>query len=314
MELKPVIPFEPISADSVPTGNQWIHQIKWDGVRMLVYYDGSETRLFNRKLNERTMQYPELLSIAAYCSAESAILDGEVIALLDGMPSFQQVMRRDGIRKQSNVDIVRKQVAITYMIFDVLYVNGEWVTDRSLQERQKLLARYVKTNSQIQLVANFPDGEALYQVAAKHELEGIVSKDLLSKYTIDGKDKRWQKKKLYKDIVAAVGGVTFRAGTVNAILLGLYDDAGRFVYIGHAGAGKMTQADWYALTERVQALRVNVRPFVNIPERSKEAVWLTPALTVKIKFLEWTSYGTLRQPGIQSFVDIPPEECTFNQA
>lgn len=311
--LKPVVPTEPVSTANMPKGDQWVYQIKWDGVRMLVYSEGTETRLFNRRLNERTMQYPELLRVSDYCTAQSVILDGEIIALLDGKPSFQQVMRRDGIRKSTNVDVVRKQVAITYMIFDILYLNGEWVTNRTLQERQQLLVDCVKPSIQVQLVANFPDGDALYGVVAAHELEGIVCKDLTSKYTIGGKDKRWQKKKLYKDLIAAVGGVTFRDGTVNAIMLGLYDDAGQFVFIGYAGAGKMTQADWYALTERVPELRTDTRPFVNIPERSKEAVWLTPTLTVKINFLEWTSYGTLRQPGIQSFVDLPPAACKFNQ-
>lgn len=313
MKLKPVLPFEPIAADRIPQGEQWVYQIKWDGVRMLVYSDGTEVRLVNRRLNDRTMQYPELTAIRDYCTADTVILDGEVIALLDGKPSFQQVMRRDGVRKLSQVEIARRQVAVTYMIFDVLYYNGQWVTDRPLQERQQLLASIVRPNERVQLVANFPDGEALFQVAEQHELEGIVCKDMTSKYAEGGKDKRWQKKKLYKDVIAAVGGVTYRDGIVNAVLLGLYDDAGRFVYIGHAGAGRMTVEDWRNLTEQVKGMRIEERPFANVPERHKTAVWLRPTLTMKIKFLEWTSYGTLRQPNIQSFVDVAPAECTFEQ-
>ncbi|MDB5052920.1 MAG: ligase [Bacilli bacterium] len=97
MELEPVIPFEPIRSNSIPEGSVWIHQIKWDGVRVLTYYDGFKCRLFNRKLNERTNQYPELLDVKSYCHSDSVILDGEIIALgSDGKPSFHEVMRRDG--------------------------------------------------------------------------------------------------------------------------------------------------------------------------------------------------------------------------
>lgn len=311
MELVPIIPFEPITALHIPRGKQWIAQVKWDGVRILTYFDGRQVRLFNRKLNERTMQFPEFAEINRYLIASSAILDGEIIALHNGKPSFHEVMKRDGIRKPENVAKARKVTPVTYMLFDVVYYNGVWVKDQSLQKRQEILLNIITPQENLQLVENFADGESLFTAIKANGMEGIVCKDLNSTYAINGKDGRWQKIKNYRDLIAVVGGVTLRGGVVNALLLGLYDHKGRLWYIGHAGTSKLTQADWRNLTEQVKPLIINERPFVNKPERAKDTIWLKPKITVKIKFAEWTPDGVLRQPSIQAFVDIPPEECIF---
>lgn len=314
MNFSPIIPFEPISTHDFVQGEQWISQVKWDGVRILVYFDGNEVKLFNRSLNDRTLQYGELTNITHYCSAQSVILDGEVIALKEGKPSFHQIMKRDSRRKESSVQIAMKQIPITYMIFDILYLNGQWVTERELQERQNLLRNVITPTPYVQLVDNHTEPNSLYEAAVHFGLEGIMMKDLTSQYAIGGKDKRWQKKKVFLDLIAAVGGVTYRAGTVNALLLGLYDDQGRFCYIGHVGTGKLTHKDWRDLTQVVDDLKIPETPFFNLPSRSKEAVWIKPALAVKVKFLEWTPQKSLRQPSIQSFVDIDVRKCTLNQS
>lgn len=313
MELTPVIPFEPISTDALPESSDWVAQIKWDGVRMLTYFDGKEVRLINRRLNDRTMQYPEIANISSYCNAKSVILDGEIIALKDGKPSFHEIMRRDGVRTTKNIPQLLKTVPVVYMIFDILFHDGQWVVDQPLQMRQQLLSRVVSTSELIQLVPNHTDPASLYAVMEQHDMEGIVIKDLNSKYQLNGKDKRWMKKKIIHDLVAVVGGVTKRGKLVNAIMLGLYDDAGELWYIGHAGTGKLTQSDWRSLTEVTDNMVLEKRPFVNTPERSKEAIWIQPLITVKINYMAWTRDRNLRQPSIQSIVSVSPEECNFKQ-
>lgn len=301
-------------ASSLPDGEERIAQVKWDGVRMLTYYDGERVQLFNRKRNDRTAQYPELASIEAYCRAKSVILDGELIALADGRPSFHQIMRRDGLRRLGGLDAVRRAVPVTYMVFDILYCDGIWLTETPLRRRQELLTERLIPGEHIQPVASFLRPRELYRVVQEQGLEGIVVKDPDSTYAIGGKDARWQKVKNYQDLIATVGGVTLRAGTVNALLLGLYDDAGRFLYIGHAGTGKLTQEDWRLFTELADSLQSAKRPFANLPERSKDARWLAPVITVRIRYLEWTHHGTLRQPSIQAFLPADPRESTFQLA
>ncbi len=312
MEMKPIIPFEPVSTENIPRGDQWIAQIKWDGVRVLTYFDGRETRLFNRKLNERTRHYPELVAIDSYCSAQSVILDGEVIALgRDGKPSFHEVMRRDGIRRMERVKQAQKFVPVTYMVFDVIFNNGRWIHHLPLRERLEILSDIVMPGDHIQLVSSHHDAETLYDVIEQQGMEGIVLKDLDSKYVIGGKNNRWQKKKNYRDLIAVVGGVTLRAGVVNAVLLGLYNEIGELWYIGHAGTGKLTREDWRNFTTLIKPLITDERPFANRPGRLNDAIWLKPFVTAKIKFMDWTGDGSIRQPSIQAFVDVLPQECRF---
>lgn len=312
MNINPFIPFEPIRTDQIPEGDQWVAQVKWDGVRILTYYDGKNIRLFNRKLNERSFQYPELSNVNSYCTARSVILDGEVIALGDdGKPSFHKVMRRDGIRRLERVNEVKKHIPIFYMIFDVIYCNNEWKNNFTLKDRLDLLQHVILPNEHIQVVPTHSNGRTLFEAIKQQDMEGIVVKDLNSQYLINGKDNRWQKVKNYKDIIAVVGGVTLRYGVVNAFLLGLYDKKGQLWYIGHVGTGKLKRSEWKDLTERISSMIIKDRPFFNKPERLKDAIWINPQITVKVQFMEWTMGHTLRQPSIQAFVNVPPEECVL---
>ncbi|GAA3403062.1 DNA ligase [Paenibacillus hodogayensis] len=315
MELKPIVPFEPIRVERVPSGPEWISQVKWDGVRMLVYYDGTNVKLWNRSGNDRTMQYPELADVGSYCRAGSVILDGELIALENGKPSFQQIMKRDQLRSDGKIRLALNRIPVSYMVFDVLYCDGNWCNNRPLSERQQLLERIVVPNGLVQLVSNAQDGEVLLGVMRGYGMEGIVCKDLTSLYPWGGKDRRWQKIKLFRDLYAVIGGVTFRDNIVNALLLGVYDERGALVYIGHAGSAKLTGADWERLTRRIETIRAEERPFANKPERSKDAIWVRPEIAVKVQFLNWTADGVMRHPTIQSLLDADHLEllCTTRQ-
>ena len=311
--LEPIKPMEPISSTQIPTGDEWIAQIKWDGVRILTYYDGKCVRLFNRKKNERTDHYPELLNISTFCSAKSVILDGEVIALAeDGKPSFHEVMRRDGLRKLDKVKFLRQSVPIFYMIFDVLYLDGVWVTSKPFSERSQLLHSIIQPNETIQVVSSFENGEELFQLMENQGMEGVVMKRQSSTYQI-GQKQEWMKVKNYQDLIAVVGGYTLRQGTANSLILGLFDDEGHLYYIGHAGTGKFTHQEWRTLTDQLKQIETTDRPFKTAVEREDEAHWVHPKLTVKITYAEWTAGRALRQPSIQGLTDAEPLSCRFEK-
>lgn len=313
MDLQPVIPFEPVLAAQLPSGSQWIAQIKWDGVRMLSYYGGTQVELINRRGNRRTLQYPELTEPHSYCRADSFILDGEIIALSGGKPSFHEVMRRDSLKSEAAIRTVLPQVPVLYMVFDIIYCNGVWLLDQPLSRRQQILKDVLVQHPHVQNVPSYTDPAELLSAARSGRLEGIVCKDMSSTYAPGGKDKRWQKSKIISDVTAVAGGVTFRDGIVNALLFGLYDAEGKLHYIGHAGAGRMTGKDWRNLTAQAHNLTIDSMPFAARPQRSKDAVWIKPSLVFKLHFLEWNSSGTLRQPVIQAQVDLPPETCRIEQ-
>lgn len=311
--LQPIIPFEPVALTTFPNTDDWICQVKWDGVRLLTYAWGGQVKLFNRKQHERTKQYPELCDLSSYCRASSVILDGEVISLVDGKPSFSQLMKRDVLKAEKKIALARQQIAIVYMVFDVLYLEGEWLTKKPLIERQKILEKVIFPTDQVQIVQNFPDGDALFEVVEQQQMEGIVYKDLSSSYLIGGKDDRWIKRKVDYDLYAVVGGVMLEQGRVKSLLLGLYDQQGELHYIGHAGTGKLTQREWSAFAELIQPYQVDVCPFVEVVERMKGAVWLQPIWVVRVKYAEWLPTNKLRQPSIQAFVEKEPTTCTFRQ-
>ncbi|TGA99631.1 DNA ligase [Sporolactobacillus shoreae] len=313
MEFHPIIPPEPVLFKQIPDGTEWLHQVKWDGVRILTYYDGKEVRLFNRRLNERTDIFPELKDVDSYTTATSVIFDGEVIALdEEGKPSFHEVMRRDGIRSKERALRAVDIVPITYMIFDVIFCNGQWLDHEELDIRLAMLSKIVRPNGTVRLVSSYEDGFALFDAVCEQGLEGIVSKRRNSEYPMRRKDPAWRKIKYYKDLIAVIGGVTFRSGIVNALLLGLYNERDQLIYIGHAGTGKLTSSDWVTLTRKLIPLQSENRPFFNLPERTKGAQWLIPKLTAKIQYQAWTSSGSLRQPSIQAIVDQNPEKCRLN--
>lgn len=307
----PFVPFEPIAVDRLPEGPPWISQIKWDGVRMICYYDGLSTRLINRRGNERTMQYPELSDAGGFLR-KPAVLDGEIIALAEGKPSFHEVMRRDSLRREESVRFAVGRIPVLYMVFDLLRLGDRWLFDEPLDNRRRLLEEALLPHPHVRSVPSYANAAELYGSAVRNGLEGIVCKDGGGLYVPGGKDGRWRKRKIISDLNAVAGGVTFRDGIVNALLLGQYDRSGRLHYIGHAGAGKLKVQDWRELTELSSGLAIPSMPFCALPERAKGVLWLKPQLVFKVEYLERNPSGTLRHPVLQGRTGIPPHECLLD--
>ncbi|MDQ0188590.1 bifunctional non-homologous end joining protein LigD [Alicyclobacillus cycloheptanicus] len=313
--MEPLVPMEPVRVDIIPTGSDWVSQVKWDGVRVLTYAMAGHVELYNRRRRRRTLHYPELVDCKRYCDADAVILDGEVVALgANGTPDFHQVMKRDAIRRFERVPVVQRAVPIHYMVFDILYYNGQWLTDRPFGDRFALLERVIRPSDVVQVVTTTNDGPALYQAMETFDMEGIVAKRVDSTYRIGEKVDTWRKIKRYRDLVAVIGGYTLGDnGVINALLLGMYDEAGALHYIGHVGTGRLTQEEWRSLTTRLQALAAQNRPFAEPPSRSRSGSapvhWVLPVVTVKVHYAEWTRGRSLRQPSVQSITNIPPTAC-----
>ncbi|WP_257535696.1 ATP-dependent DNA ligase [Mesobacillus foraminis] len=305
---------EPVGSETIPAGKDWCAQIKWDSVRILTYFDQQEVRLYNRKKNERTRHYPEITDIGKYCASSAAILDGEVIALGEnGKPSFHEVMRRDGLRRLERLKMAAESVPIIYMIFDVIYLNGEWINNKPFHERNEILRNIITPNEHIQLVPSITEAEALFNAIKEQGMEGIILNKADSPYAIGKKRDDWRKVKNYRDIIAVIGGFTLGHGSINSILLGLFDGEGKLHYVGHTGTGKMTLNDWKVLTAELKELVTDQSPFKKRPRHHHNTTWVMPKKTVKIKFAEWTEGGALRQPSIEGFIEVPPQECLLER-
>ncbi|CCQ97233.1 ATP dependent DNA ligase domain protein [[Clostridium] ultunense Esp] len=302
MRLAPIVPFEPVLAKEIPVGREYIAQIKWDGVRILTYFDGKGVRLFNRKKNERTAHYPELTAVDAYSEADSFVLDGEVIALSkEGKPSFHQVMKRDGLRSPAKIERRKNEIPIFYMVFDLLYLNGKWLFSTPFFRREELLHRTIRGNRTVHLVESFPSPARLKQVVEEQGLEGIVVKEKSSLYLPGGKDRRWQKWKKIQFLIAIIGGMVEKGGELRSLLLGLPEEGG-LSYIGHVGTGSLNEKERRKMLELLRPLLTDENPFGKGGEVPKSYSWLIPIINVKVRFLEWTEKGTLRQPVLEEIL------------
>lgn len=304
---------EPKCSAVIPHGHDWMAQVKWDGVRVLTYFDGLKTKLYNRKKNDRTLIFPELTDVKSYLNAESAILDGEVVAMgPDGKPSFHEVMRRDGLRRLENLSALQKAVPIFYLVFDLLFYNDRWLLEDPLETRLKTLAGIIVPGRHVRLVESHPDGETLFQAVSRQGMEGIVTKRRDSVYRPGQKIDCWLKIKDYQDLIAVIGGYTTNGSAMNSLLLGLYDDSGSLIYVGQTGSGKLSQNEWGDLEVLLKSAKIRECPFADKKAIKKEAFWIRPLFTVKVQFAQWTPVGLMRQPVLQAVAGATPQECRSN--
>ncbi len=308
----PLKPMEPKMADKPFDSAEHIFQVKWDGVRCLTYSHGGNIQLFNRKLNERTHQYPELVELLQRICPDNTILDGEIIAFDENnKPNFRRVLKRDLIKNTSIIDSLIKKVPIYYMVFDLIYLNGRDLTQTPLIERQKLLQNLILENPLIKIVESFEThGIKLFEGVKNQGLEGIVAKKKSSKYIIGEKTDLWKKIKVWQKINAVIGGWTSKMGEIRSLLVGLYDDKENFYYIGNVSSG-IKYNEWSILQKYFDLKKTNQSPFINPPRKTREEEihWVEPEICLQMEYLEWTEDYRLRHPKVIKFLEINPKEC-----
>ncbi len=304
-------------------GKDWVYEIKWDGYRALGYLSNGKLRFVSRNGNDLTGAYPELQQVAASVSAETALLDGEIVALdEEGRSSFSLMQQRTGIgeggRKtgKGNPDI-----PIAYYIFDLLYLDGYDLTRASLEDRKRLLAGIVTPNELLRLSEHFDDGLALLEAAREHSLEGIIAKRRAGQY-LTKRTREWLKIKITQRQECIIGGYTDPQGSrehFGSVVLGLYDEQGRLIPVGQAGSG-FTEASHAALWKRLKAVESLTSPFFMKPESNRRVHFVRPELVAEIKFTEWTHEGQsgqikMRAPVFQGLRnDKTPKECVMERA
>lgn len=298
-------------------------QLKWDGVRMLAFLDGGRVRLQNRRLRDRTAVYPELAALPSLVSARQAILDGEVIVLHEGRPSFPRVLQRD-LAGAAAAPRLRSALPAGFAAFDLLYLDGEDLTGRPWWARQELLARRAAGESPLlHLTRNYEDGLSLWGAVVEQGLEGVVAKVRASPYVPGRRTRHWLKVKVRRRVECVLGGYTLMGGgpLPGALLVGLYRDdpgppagrpgapAGRLTCVGRVGSG-LDEATRAALARRLPALARPDPPF-QPPPRLPGLVcrWLDPLLTVLVDYAEWTEDLKLRAPSLAGFGRSEPREC-----
>lgn len=312
------LPFEPMLLTHAPApfaDPRWLYQVKWDGVRNLTLIDGGRIRHWSRRLRDRTALFPEFEGLVQSLPKTRLVLDGEIVVLREGKPSFPAILERD-VGGQLDPRKLRTAAA-TLMLFDILEYGDRQLYATPVEERLALLAELVPVpREHWQVVASFPgtSGPDLFAATSHQALEGVVAKRLGSPYTPGLRSKDWLKVKRKQQMLAVILGYTAPVGRPGGLLLGAHDPTGRLKYIGRVGSG--------ITGEQLRTLKAHLppapRPLDYEPSLRDRfsgppgpVVWTQPRLTAMIEFTEWTEEQRLRDPVLIGFSTEPPEQARF---
>jgi len=286
--------------DRPPHGDEWIHEMKFDGYRVLCEARDGKVHIWTRHGKDWTDRFSPVADAVAQLPVRSALLDGEVAVLEpDGTTSFQAL--QNALTGDREDDLV-------YFAFDLLYLDGYDLRRSTLLQRKEALAGVLSGNtSPPSRTLRFSDhvegsGEAFFRQACSHSLEGIVCKRGDLPYH-SGRTREWLKVKCLKRQEFVIVGFTdperSRVG-FGALLLGVHDDEGKLVYAGKVGTGFNDQL-LRDLRKRLGKIERKTPAFANPPRgaEARRSHWVEPELVGEVAFTEWTREGILRHPTFQ---------------
>jgi bifunctional non-homologous end joining protein LigD len=306
------------SAGELPADDTgWAYEMKWDGLRALAFVEDGVVRLMSRTGRDITHAYPELDGLADAAGVRQAVFDGEIVAFAgQAWPEFEALQQRMNISSAAQARMLATQVPVTYLAFDLLWLDRRPLLDQPYSRRRELLDALGLHGAHWQVPPSFTaeSGADLQAVSKEHGLEGIMAKRLQSRYEPGRRSAAWRKIKNVRRQEVVIGGWKpgegGRAGWIGSLLVGVYDEGGVLAYCGHVGTG-FTQQTLRMLGERLAALRRDTSPFgTPIPrEEARSAQWVEPVLVAEVGFAEWTRTGRLRAPAYKGLrTDKDPAE------
>jgi bifunctional non-homologous end joining protein LigD len=277
-----------------PLGDEWLHELKFDGYRILCQVAQGRTRLLSRNGNDWTSRFAEVASAAADLSAREALIDGEVAVLRpDGTTSFNALQ-----------NVLEGGVAgeVVYFVFDLVHRDGVDLRGVRLEDRKAALAALVTPGATGVLRYSehaIGDGDAFYRAACRRGLEGVVSKRRDAPYQ-SRRNSTWLKTKCLREQEFVIGGFTEPEGArvgLGALLLGVYEGE-RLRYVGRVGTG-FSSAGAQALRRQLDRLIQAQSPFADHVTGVRRVHWVRPALVAEVAFTEWTPDARLRHPSFK---------------
>lgn len=292
--------------DKPPPGDEWLHELKFDGYRLLCHLKRGQVRLWTRNQKDWTSKFPTIAKAIKALPVQSAILDGEVVALdSSGRASFQKLQQ--SINKNMGSGLI-------FHAFDLIYIDGFSLTKAPILDRKRVLAELIVPLGD-RGVLRYSDhvegnGPQFFRQACEFGIEGIVSK--LADSTYDSlRSKNWRKVKCLQRQEFVIAGYTLSDKGIpfSSLVLGVYEK-GKLIYAGRAGTG-FTNKQRLELRKMLDSLARPAMPFEQIPKDPglRRAIWAEPKLVGEVAFTEWTDEGVIRHPSFQSLrEDKKPEE------
>jgi len=305
-EKLPATSLEPMyaSVGSEVPGDGWTFEPKYDGIRVLAYATADDVKLVTRNNKDKAKQFPEIVEALKKLASRakcSLVVDGEIVALIDGAPArFQELQSRMHVKEEHVIERHSSRSPGALILFDILMDGDEilmrepWSTRRA--RLVKRVGKYV--TDQLRLTDSVEgNGKVMLDKARREGWEGVIAKRIDSRYEPGNRSRNWLKLKIEFRQEFVVGGYTDPRNNrehIGAILLG-YFDHDRFIYVGHTGGGFGRQS-LQDMHRRLKPLEVKTSPFAETPKTNEKAHWVKPEVVVEVKFNEWTADRRLRQP------------------
>ena len=283
--------------DRPPEGGEWVHELKFDGYRMICHLHNKQVKFWSRNGKDWTHKFPHVGKAVVALPFKSVILDGEVVAVdSSGRTSFQKLQQSIGKTGDA---------AFLFQVFDLVYLEGYNLSRVQLLDRKELLKLVLETagdKGPLRYSDHVEgDGPEFFKQACKFGIEGVVSK-LANSFYESTRTRSWLKAKCIKRQEFVIGGYTEsdkKFPGFGALILGVYDK-GKLLYVGRAGTG-FTIKQRLQIREKLDRLTRQSSPFVALPKDPalKRAVWAAPKLVGEVAFTEWTDDGVIRHPSFQ---------------
>ncbi|MBO0848860.1 MAG: non-homologous end-joining DNA ligase [Pseudonocardia sp.] len=297
---------------TLPIGPEWCYEVKWDGMRLLADASSDRLRLSSRTGRDMTAHFPELAELATV--AADVLLDGEVVLLDGGAPSFGALA--DRFHRVPTAAEVAARPAV-YMVFDLLRLYGVSLLDRPLAQRRATLERLEFAGlARVRLSPVYDDGAALLTATSEQGLEGVVAKRRDSVYRPGQRGTAWIKVAHRRTQDCLVGGwrpERNHPSRIGGLLLGVPDEGGALRFAGRVGSGVAGDATQRALSDRLDGLVQEKPPFAEPLPRldAAGARWCAPRLVVEVSHTGWTEGHRLRHPVLRGLrPDIDPASIT----
>jgi bifunctional non-homologous end joining protein LigD len=303
LSLKSLEPMYASVGSEVP-GEGWTFEPKYDGIRVLAYATPTDVKLITRNGKDKAPQFPEIVAALkklASQSRRSLVLDGEIVALIDGEPArFQELQGRMHVKESHMIERLSSSTPAALILFDILMDGDDVLIREPWSERRARLVKRVgkRISKQLRITESVQgDGKKMLEKARRQGWEGIIAKRVDSRYEPGNRSHDWLKLKIEFRQEFVVGGYTEPRNSrehIGALLLG-YFDHGRFIYVGHTGGG-FTRQGLEEMYRRLKPLERKTSPFEETPKTNEKAHWVKPEVVVEVKFNEWTADRRLRQP------------------
>jgi len=295
--------------NAVPSGSEWLYEVKWDGYRALCFVEGGKVRMLSRRGTKLDKQFAAIAqALAQSVKADKAIVDGEVVALDEnGNPSFQHLQNLTGFGTKPAL----KGMAppnLNFFAFDLLYLNGYDLRKAALIDRRQLLMSILLPSEIVRYSEHFiGKGDELLQAVRAKGLEGIIAKQAQSRYE-SKRSGSWIKIKVttQQDFVVC-GYILGEREPFGALVLGYHKNK-KLVYAGNVGSG-FTQQSLKSVFERIKPLVTKKPVLSDVPKDIGELTWVKPELVCVVKFTSWTNDERLRAPVFMGLrTEVAPEE------